>query len=168
VPFTPFHFGPGLLLKAAAPARFSLTSYAAAQVVIDLESGYYLLTQQAPVHRTLHTFLVGGAAGAVVGATVGLVGRSLLRRLARSPRPLVAAELAGSSTLLGGLAGGLAHALLDGMMHYDMHPFWPLSSANPLLGLLSLKALHLFCVVTAVLGLLLLSQPRLWRPTGDG
>jgi membrane-bound metal-dependent hydrolase YbcI (DUF457 family) len=156
VPFTPFHFGPGLLLKAAAPARFSLTSYAAAQVVIDLESGYYLLTQQAPVHRTLHTFLVGGAAGAVVGATVGLVGRSLLRRLARSPRPLVAAELAGSSTLL------------DGMMHYDMHPFWPLSSANPLLGLLSLKALHLFCVVTAVLGLLLLSQPRLWRPTGDG
>ena len=92
MPFTPFHFGPGLLLKAAAPARFSLTSYAAAQIVIDVESGYYLLTQQAPVHRILHTFLAGGAAGAVVGVAVGLVGRSLFRhsnRPAHIAKPIV-------------------------------------------------------------------------------
>ena len=166
MPFTPFHFGPGLLLKAVAPARFSFSSYAAAQVVIDLESGYYLLTQQSPVHRALHTFLAGGLAGATVGVVGGWIGRRLLPRLAREDRPLLAAELAGTSTLIGGLSGGLTHALLDGMMHYDMHPFWPLTAANPLLGLLSLDALHLLCVVTGAVGLLLLSRPLVWRRSG--
>lgn len=163
MPFTPFHFGPGLLFKAIAPARFSFSTYAAAQVVIDLESGYYLLTQQSPVHRTLHTFVVGGLAGAATGVVLGGIGRKFLPQIARSARPVVAAELAATGALVGGLVGGLTHALLDGMMHYDMHPFWPLTAANPLLGLLSLRALHLLCLVTGAAGILLLGRPRNWR-----
>jgi len=163
VPFTPFHFGPGLLLKAVAPGRFSFTAYAAAQVVIDVESGYYLLTQQAPVHRSLHTFVLGGLAGTCTGVVLGWVGRRLLPRAARDPRPLVAAELSARGALLGGLGGGLAHALLDGMMHFDMRPFAPFTQSNPLLGLLTLQGLHLLCLLSGVAGLLLLVRPSLWR-----
>jgi hypothetical protein len=163
VPFTPFHFGPGLLLKAVAPGRVSFTAYAAAQVVIDVESGYYLLTQQSPVHRGLHTFALGGLAGALSGALAGWVGRRLLPRIARDPRPLVAAELSARGALAGGLAGGLAHALLDGMMHFDMHPFAPFTQSNPLLGLLTLGGLHLLCLISGAVGLLLLVRPTLWR-----
>jgi len=166
MPFTPFHFGPGLLFKALAPTRFSLTGYAAAQVVIDVESGYYLLTQQSPVHRTLHTFVIGGAAGAALGLVGGSLGRRMFPRLARHDRPIVTAELNGTSAVIGGLTGGLTHALLDGMMHLDMHPFWPFTAENPLLGMLSLQALHLFCVVAGAAGLLLLARPRIWRASG--
>lgn len=168
MPFTPFHFGPGLLFKALAPTRFSFASYAAAQVVIDVESGYYLLTQQSPVHRSLHTFVIGGLAGAAVGVVGGWIGRRILPRVAQDQRAAVAAELAGTSTLLGGVSGGLTHALLDGTMHYDMHPFRPLTAANPLLGLLSLDALHLLCVLTGAVGILLLCRPRIWRRSPKG
>jgi len=42
MPFTPFHFGPAAALKAAAPAHFSFMVFCYAQVVTDLESGFYL------------------------------------------------------------------------------------------------------------------------------
>ena len=37
MPATPYHFGPGLLIKAAAPRQFSMAAYSLTQVVIDLE-----------------------------------------------------------------------------------------------------------------------------------
>ena len=59
MPATPFHFGPGLLIKAVAPHQFSVAAYSVAQVVIDLESGYHLLRGDYPVHRQAHTFFLG-------------------------------------------------------------------------------------------------------------
>ena len=59
MPATPFHLGPGLLIKAAAPRQFSMAAYSLAQVVIDVESGYYLLRGEYPVHRQAqHSFWV--------------------------------------------------------------------------------------------------------------
>jgi len=55
VPITPFHFGPGALIKAAAPKHFSWTIFALANVVIDLEPiGLFLLIGD-PAHPLLHT-----------------------------------------------------------------------------------------------------------------
>ena len=45
---TPFHFGPGLLIKAAAPRQFSMAAYSLTQVVIDIETGYYQLRHEYP------------------------------------------------------------------------------------------------------------------------
>lgn len=42
-------------------------------------------------------------------------------------------------------------------MHADMHPLAPLTSANPLLGAVSLEALHLGLVAAGVVGLVLLA-----------
>ena len=74
MPATPFHFGPGLLVKAAAPRQFSMAAYSLAQVVIDIESGYHMLRGDSPVHRQAHTFLLGGLVGLLCGLIVSRVG----------------------------------------------------------------------------------------------
>jgi len=74
MPATPFHLGPGVLIKAAAPRQFSMAAYSLAQVVIDVESGYYMLQGEYPVHRQAHTFLLGGMIGLLCGLIVSRVG----------------------------------------------------------------------------------------------
>lgn len=146
VPITPFHFGPGLLLKAVAPRRVSFTAFAAANVAIDVESVVNLLAGRMPVHALLHTVPAAFAVGLAAGLGVAGIGR-LMRR-----RP--ASEVGLRSALLGGALGGLSHPLLDGVMHHDIRPFLPFSAENPLLGTLDLGLLHILCVAAAVLGAL--------------
>jgi len=171
LPVTPLHFGPGLLVKALAPGRFSFTAYAATQVVIDVESGYWIWQGEWPLHRAMHTFVVGSLAGAAVGLAVAAAaplwrrGRRGAgeRRRARPHPPLGswwAAETATVPALVGGVVGGSMHALLDGIMHPDIRPFRPFTGANPLYELIGFWALQLVCVVTGALGLVLLLRAR--------
>ena len=151
MPATPFHFGPGLLIKAVAPRHFSVAAYSVAQVVIDVESGYYLLKGDYPVHRQAHTFFLGG----LIGLVCGLIVSRIIRAWAR-PRDAIPEWLAVEYRLpiaaYSGLVGGLFHALLDAIMHGDMRPLRPFSDANPLFGLLSIQVLYLFCIITGLLG----------------
>lgn len=155
MPVTPFHFGPGLLLHAVAPRLISFTAFVAANVVIDLESAYFLITGGMPVHRTLHTFAVAPIVGIAVGWLVHLVWHPLEQRFALRVLTLRAA-------LFGGMLGGVTHAVLDSIMHGDMRPMWPVSSANPILGSIDLQSLHLLCVVSGLIGLVVLGV-RYWR-----
>jgi hypothetical protein len=158
LPFTPYHFGPGLLIKAAAPGRFSFTAYAATQVFIDVESGFFLFTNQTPVHRTLHTFLVSGAAGLAVGLASSVIGGRFLQRKAELGGSAMRTEFLLWPCLWGGIVGGLLHSLLDGIMHADIHPLRPFSDANPLHGIIGLSALHLGCLVCGFVGVIWLGQ----------
>ena len=91
MPATPFHFGPGLLIKAAAPRQFSMAAYSLTQVVIDLESGYYVLHKSTPVHRQAHTFALGGLIGLLCGLIVSQVGTWVARPRDVVPEALAAA-----------------------------------------------------------------------------
>ena len=144
MPITPFHIGPGVLCKAAAPRAVSLTAFTAANVVIDVESVVNIMAGRAPVHATLHTFAVGLAVGLVVGALVAWLGKRW--------RPNWT-DLKPVPALVGGLLGGLSQPLLDAIMHADMRPFLPFTDANPLLGLVDLGVLHLACVLSGMVGL---------------
>lgn len=160
MPATPFHFGPGLLVKAAAPRQFSMAAYSLAQVVIDIESGYYLLQQATPVHRQAHTFALGGLIGLLCGLVVSRVGVWFAR-----PRDVVPEALAAEYRLpvavLSGIFGGIFHSLLDGIMHSDTRPFRPFTAANPLYSLVNVQILYLFCIVTGLVGAaLLLARER--------
>ena len=150
MPVTPYHFGPGLLLKAASPRRFSFLAYVASQVVIDLESGYHLLVGNWPAHRELHTFVLGGIVGGLTGLAVAWIGRRVVRTG-------FAHELALRPGIVGGVTGGLMHSLLDGIMHTDIMPFRPFTTANPLLGLLTLSQLQWACLIAGGLGVVLLA-----------
>jgi hypothetical protein len=155
MPATPFHFGPGLFIKAVAPRQFSVAAYSVAQVVIDIESGYYLLQGANPVHRQAHTFLMGGLIGLACGLIVSRLGVWWAR-----PRDLIPEALAAEYRLpiaaISGLFGGMFHSLLDGIMHADMRPFRPFTDSNPLYGLVSVRMVYLFCIVTGLVGAALL------------
>jgi hypothetical protein len=159
MPVTPFHFGPGLALKGVAAPVFSWSAFAAAQVLIDCETVYYILNREYPVHRFFHSF-VGAAAAGVTAALLFLIGVRVLatgfpRLVAPLFAPTVAArgEVSPLGVLVGGLAGGLTHSFLDGIMHPDVQPFMPWSSYNPFLGLIGLTPLHVICVAAALFGL---------------
>src|SRR5688572_20936203 len=57
MPITPFHFGPGALLHAAAPKHVSFLSFCVSNVFIDFESLYNLVFQRYPVHAFFHTYI---------------------------------------------------------------------------------------------------------------
>ena len=151
MPITPFHFGPGALLHAAAPRYVSFLAFCAANVLIDGESLYNLVNRRYPVHAFLHTY-IGATLVAllVVGSFVALL------RLAphlRLPNKLGWRALTVPQVALGAVSGAYSHVALDSLMHRDIQPLAPLSAGNPLLGLISLGTLHWACIVAGALSL---------------
>ncbi len=51
MPFTPFHFGPGLFAKSLLPRHFSWLAFVASQVLIDCETLFYLVQRAWPIPR---------------------------------------------------------------------------------------------------------------------
>lgn len=140
-------------MKAVAPASVSLTVFAAVQVAIDVESGYYLfVAREWPVHRWAHTFLVAIPIGLAVGVAIWAAAHSLKKTGASGP-PW--SDLGLKQCIVGGLLGGASHSVLDGIMHADIQPFRPWTTANPLLGLVGVGTLHLLCVAAGLCGVML-------------
>ena len=154
MPVTPFHLGPGLLLKGAAPRSVSMAAFTVANVVIDLESVVNIVAGRYPIHATLHTLPVALAVGLASGAATALLARRMRRT---SP------ALRLRPCLVGGVFGGLGQTLLAAVMHADLLPFRPFTDANPLLGAVPLDGLHLACVVAGVVG----AAVWAWRWSGD-
>jgi len=157
VPVTPFHFGPGLLLKAASPRRLSFTAFAFANCVIDCETAWHALRHELPYHGPLHTMVVATPVGLVAGALLGAALGRLFPRTAET-HPLLRAEATALGGAIGGALGGATHPLIDGLMHRDVFPFWPFVAGNPLLGLVSRPSIYVGCVLCGLVGALLL-----WR-----
>ncbi len=161
MPFTPFHLGPGLLLKGGAPRGVSWSAFAVSQIVIDLEPLYYLMRGEAPLHRALHT-LPGAALVGAVTVALCLAGRWALERRAglgnrilalAERRSVLYGEITLSGVVWGATLGSFSHVLLDALLYDDVYLFWPWTRATPLLGMLSPAAVILGCVVTGALGL---------------
>jgi hypothetical protein len=168
MPFTPYHFGPGLLAKAVLSRRFSLTTFVLTQVVIDVETGYHLLHNEWPLHRTFHTMLAGAAAGVVLAVLVRIAG-SLVGCRYRDSRLtlLMEHECALPAALVGGILGGASHSLLDAIVHSDVRPYRPLVAGNPLLGMIGAGALHFWCIVTGVVAAVVLIARAARRRRGS-
>jgi hypothetical protein len=171
MPFTPFHFGPGLLLEAVAPRAFSLVTFIIVQVLIDFETLYFLLRREWPVHRVLHTLVGGTVLGLAVGGAAWMVGSGLVARsgpagLGRFLQRTVRAEVSLLGTLLEGAIGGASHSVLDGMMHADVRPYWPFSSSPGWMGLIRVDVLHSACALAGVLGVVALWLTRRSWTTG--
>ena len=139
MPFTPFHFGPGALVHSAAPKHISFLAFCGANVLVDVEPLYFMLTHQWPIHRFFHTFV-----GATVAAAIVVGVFAPIRKL--MPRLTVRA------VAIGAIIGTYSHVLLDSLMHADMQPFAPCSERNPRLGAVCLNTLHGFCLLAGIVG----------------
>lgn len=161
MPFTPFHFGPGAALHALAPRQFSFIAFAGANVLVDVEPLYFMLSGQAPLHRFFHTYV---GLTLVMAATVA--GFLLARRMARVvwlPNPGDWQALRGRPVMLGAVAGSYSHIVLDSVMHADIRPLSPFSQANALYRIVSLDALHDFCLLSGVVAVVWLGGRALLR-----
>ena len=158
MPFTPFHCGPGALLKAIVPTWFSLSLFTLVQILIDLESLYNLIYGNHPVHSHLHTYL--GASIVAVCATV--IGKPVVEFLFRSwnhilsrkqsSRLYIPPKIRFRAALIGSFSGAYSHVILDSIMHSDMTPFAPFSVSNHLLNSIGLLPLHIILVLSGLIG----------------
>ena len=153
MPVTPFHFGPGAALHAVAPRHVSFLAFCAANVLIDLESFYNLRTDTYPVHQFFHTYV---GASLVVVATIVLF-RGVRRFAQLLPNVFEWKTLTLSQVSIGAAAGAYSHVVLDSIMHADMAPLAPFSPSNVMLHIVSVEALHWFCVIIGGLAVLILS-----------
>ena len=163
MPFTLLHFGPGLLIKSFTGKWFSFTVFAFTNVLIDVESLYYLVQGAWPVHRFLHSY---------VGATVAIVfgvmlGRPICQwalklwnnRLSEKQKQWLyfPPRIPWPAAISGAALGAYSHVFLDSIMHTDMRPLMPFTDGNWMLHLISLELLYLACVVTGLVGMAILS-----------
>lgn len=157
MPFTPFHFGPGLAVKAMVPRGFSLILFIGLQVIIDLESLSNLIRGRYPVHRFLHTFAGATILAVLVTVMIWLATRKWLFAArwvipANTPKGQALAGLLGTA-----LFATWSHVALDSIMHGDAQPFWPIVTANPLLELIGVGRLHGICLLLGLLGAVVLA-----------
>jgi hypothetical protein len=141
-----------------APRHFSFTVFAFSQALIDLEPiGFFVFTGD-PVHPYLHTylgatlvFLASWWLGRPVGewairAWNAWLSPAQARWLGYEPRVTVRA--AGT----GAFVGAYSHVAIDSIMHGDMEPFAPFSTASPWLQVIPIETLHWLCVVAGAIG----------------
>jgi Domain of unknown function (DUF4184) len=161
--------GPGLALKALAGRHFSLMVFGFSQVAIDIEPLVRIIRGDAVLHGFTHTYL-GATLIALISA---LVGRPVCQFLLRywNPDPSspylnwlpTAKSIPWSAAIAGAFTGTYSHVLLDSIMHSDLRPVSPISEANALLHVISVDALHLVCVISGALGVLLMYAAFLLR-----
>ena len=152
VPVTPFHFGPGAALHAAAPKHLSFIAFCIANVLIDLESVHNLRNDRYPVHAFFHTYV--GASLVVVATVLLFLGARKLGHWL--PNAFGWQQLTAFQVLVGAAAGAYSHVVLDSIMHGDIRPLAPFSQSNALLAIVSLETLHWFCVISGLLALLVI------------
>jgi hypothetical protein len=168
MPFTPFHMGPGLAIKAMLGRHFSLTVFGITQVAIDIEPLLRMLHGDRLLHGYTHTYL-GATAIAVLGFLVGRpLGERLLVAWNRGLAPgwlqlPVASAISAPAAASGAVFGAYSRVLLDSLMHADMGPWAPFSDANGLLQMLPLGEIYLFCLGLGAAGATILSGVFLWK-----
>lgn len=174
MPFTPFHMGPGLAIKAATGRHFSLIVFGFAQVAMDIEPLVRIWRGDPVLHGFTHTYL--GAT--LIAVAVIFAGRPICQALLdwwnagltskwlarfRSPAPL-----SWRATVTGAFVGTYSHVFLDSIMHADLRPYVPFATANNMLGFVSIEALHLFCAGAGAAGAVVLLGLFLWRRFANG
>jgi hypothetical protein len=160
MPITPFHIGPGLLIKAAVPRHFSLIAFAIVQVVIDTEVIVYVARGHDPLHEFFHTWvgslLIGACCAVLLRMAVPRVRDfAFSRRQERHPWSLLAQDYAPFAVLNGVFIGALSHVALDGFMHAELNKPW--------LNLIDVGDLHWSCLLAGLAGLFWVVTDRVWR-----
>ena len=151
MPFTPFHMGPGILIKALLQGGFSLMVFGWAQIVMDIQPLVVLLTGEGHLHGFSHTY-AGATLLAIFSALSGKYLSELglkLMDISKKNNPI---QITWWVAFVSAFIGTYTHVALDSIMHSDVEPFYPLSQANNLLGLISGGELHQFCIYSALVG----------------
>jgi len=141
--------GPGILIKSVLQGSFSLMVFGWAQIVMDIQPLFVMITGEGHLHGFTHTYLgalIIAAIAALSGKYLSEIGLFLLKL------PLSQRKVKWSIAIISALIGSASHVWLDSIMHSDLEPFYPWAKDNPMLGWLSISALHQWCLYSGLLG----------------
>ena len=149
MPFTPYHFGPALLIGTLLFPFIDVATVMIASVILDLEPlAVILFGLPMPLHAFFHTYL---------GATLVAITLSLciypLRKYLNEIVGFFGLKQQSSfhQILPASIIGTYSHVLLDSFLYSEMNPFYPFLG-NPFLGVLSFSFVYNLCIVLGVIG----------------
>lgn len=143
--------GPGILVKAILQGSFSLMVFGWAQIVMDLQPLFVLVTGNGHLHGFSHTYVGAGllaVLSALSGKYLSEVGLKILG-ISKKGNPI---KVSWWVSFLSAFIGTYSHVVLDSIMHSDVEPYYPLSQENGLLGLITALQLHQLCIYSALVG----------------
>lgn len=156
MPFTPFHMGPGIFIKALMQGSFSLMVFGWAQIIMDIQPLFVLITGSGHLHGFSHTYIGATLLSLLAGLTgkyLAELGLWMLQIKDKSnqftEQPI---RIRWWVSLLSAFIGCYSHVVLDSVMHTDIEPFAPFTSSNSLWHLISVQDLHRFCLYSGAVG----------------
>lgn len=134
MPYTPYHFGLNGFLGLLFRRRLDVPMMLLANILLDMEvlaAGWFSFPGRVHQFLHLHTLLLGGIAGAAMGAVIYSV--KPLRRLCEWAMAIIGLPYHARfwPMVFGGLLGDWLHVLIDTFYHSDVLIFWPYAK-NPL------------------------------------
>ena len=148
MPFTPLHMGPGLIVKACMQNSFSLMVFGWTQILIDIQPLVVMLTGKGELHGFSHTY-IGASLIALVAALSGKYLGELGLKIIREPQFL---PINWPVAFVSAFIGTYSHVFIDSIMHHDIMPLAPFSNVSWLYSVISVNALHVVCLVSAIIG----------------
>ena len=152
MPFTPYHMGPGVAIKAVLQSYFSLMIFAWTQIVMDIQPLIVMLTGEGHLHGFTHTYI-----GALLIGFFAAISGKYLSEFAFKVLPSFftgCKKVSWRIAVLSALLGSFSHVLLDSILHGDMRPYYPLSPSNHLYRVFSPLTLHKICFYSGCVGII--------------
>jgi len=149
MPFTPYHFGPAILIGVIFFPFIDFTTVVVASVILDLEPlAVILLDLQMPLHAFFHTY-----AGATIVSIILAIGIYPFRKYLNEIVAFFGLRQKSSfhHIIPASFIGTYSHVLLDSFLYTEMNPFFPLIG-NPFFGLLSSGVVYSLCIAFAIFG----------------
>jgi len=151
--------GPGLLIKSLLQGSFSLIVFGWAQFIMDLQPLFVLITGEGQLHGFSHTFIGATLIAIFSGFTGKYLSEFLLLAMGFSYQYN---RVSWVVAVVSAFIGTYSHVILDAIMHADVQPYFPFSESNELLKIISFEALHNYCMMAGLVGILLLMSVN-WR-----
>jgi membrane-bound metal-dependent hydrolase YbcI (DUF457 family) len=162
MPLTPFHFGPTLLIGYPLRSRMDLVTFLMASVITDVRAILVFFgILSGPLHGMLHNTYLGSFAVAL-----GFAGSVLLfsRRYPSIAQQISSRPESVAAVVLASVAGTWLHVTLDGFLHPDMQPFYPLAG-NPLyhFGGIAWVIIYGLCILTFPVFMGMVGISAVWK-----
>ncbi len=153
MPFTPYHFGPSGFIGLTLRKWLDIPVFVLANVIVDVEVLVVrLLDAGWPIHRYIHTLLIGAAAG-IAWVIVAYPMRNLFKKIMQIL--LIPYQTSFLKMLVSGILGVWLHVVIDSIYHRDVSLFWPNRKLRPLYKLVTTQQVEMICAILFIWVLIL-------------
>ena len=150
MPFTPYHFGPGLLLGVVLFPFLDFSTVMVACVILDIEPlSVILFHLPFAAHGFFHSYV-----GATIVASALSIAIYPFRKYLNQLVSLFGLHQESSFRHIfpASIIGTYSHVILDSFLYPEMNPFYPLIG-NPFLGFFQSSFVYDMCVFLGLLGI---------------